>query len=124
MYTVIIFLFSIVALLLIFVILIQSGKGGGLAGTFGGGGDAMGSIFGGKGSAPFLTRITTILTTLFMFIALILGMITRGSMDNKGLVEQERERRMASPARTLPEVAQPLEQGQGTELPPAPAPEQ
>jgi len=121
MYSVIIFLFAIVALLLIFVILIQSGKGGGLAGTFGGSGDTMGSIFGGKGSAPFLTRITTILATLFMFIALILGMITKGSnVENQGLVEQERERRMASPARTLPEVAEPLEQGQGTELPPAP----
>ncbi len=120
MYSVIIFLFVLVALLLIFVILIQSGKGGGLAGTFGGSGDTMGSLFGGRGSAPFLTRITTILATLFMFIALILGMITRGSVENRGLVEQERERRMASPARTLPEVAEPLQQDQGTELPQAP----
>jgi len=120
MYTVIIFLFVIVAILLIFVILIQSGKGGGLAGTFGGAGDAMGSIFGGRGSAPFLTRITTILATLFMFIALLLGMITRSNVENRSLVERERERRMESPARTLPEVAEPLEQGQGIEQPPAP----
>jgi len=109
MYNVLIFLFVIVAGLLVFVILIQSGKGGGLAGTFGGSADTMGTLFGGRGSAPFLTRITTILTTLFMVIALLLGMITKGSVDNRSIVERERERQMASPARTLPEAATPLE---------------
>lgn len=109
MYNVLIFLFVIVAALLVFVILIQSGKGGGLAGTFGGSADTMGTLFGGRGSAPFLTRITTILTTLFMLMALLLGMITKGGVDNRGVVERERERQMASPARTLPEAATPLE---------------
>ncbi len=104
MYSLLIGIFAIVCVLLTFVILIQSGKGGGLAGTFGGG-DAMGSIFGGRGSAPFLTKATSILSTLFLLIALILGMITRGTIDQKSLVEQEREKRMSSPARTLPEAA-------------------
>lgn len=94
-------IFIVVAFLLVFVILIQSGKGGGLAGIAGG---DMGAVFGGRGSAPFLVKATTILATAFMLIALILGMITQGTMDETSIMERERERRMQSPARTLPEV--------------------
>ncbi len=108
--TILTVVFVIAALLLVFVVLIQSGKGGGLAGGAFGGVDSMGSVFGGKGSAPFLTRMTTILVTMFMVIALLLGMVTRGGEVGQGLVEQERQRRMSSPARTLPEVAEPLPQ--------------
>lgn len=102
MYSVLIVLFVFVALLMIFVILIQSGKGGGLAGIAGGG--DMGNVFGGKGSAPFLTKATTILATLFMLIALVVGMMTRGSTDESSIMQREREKRMSSPARTLPTV--------------------
>jgi preprotein translocase subunit SecG len=97
-------IFVIVAFLLTFVILIQSGKGGGLAGIAGGG---MNSLFGGQGSAPLLTKATTILATVFMVIALVLGMLTRGSVDQTTIMQNERERRMASPARSLPELAAP-----------------
>jgi len=110
-YGILIAIFVIVAFLLVFVILIQSGKGGGLAGIAGGG---MNQLFGGQGSAPFLVRATAILATAFMFIALILGMITRGGVDQTSIMQQERERRMSSPARTLPEVA-PMESPEGTE---------
>ena len=101
-YAILIGIFVIVAFLLVFVILIQSGKGGGLAGIAGGG---MNQLFGGQGSAPFLTRSTAILATAFMVIALILGMITQGTEDQSSILQKERERRMSSPARTLPEVA-------------------
>lgn len=102
MYAFLIALFVIVAFLMIFVILIQSGKGGGLAGIAGGA--DMGAAFGGRGSGPFLTKATTVLATLFMIVALILGMITRGSVDQSSIMQQERERRLSSPARTLPTV--------------------
>lgn len=101
-YAILIGIFVIVASLLVFVILVQSGKGGGLAGIAGGG---MNQLFGGQGSAPFLTKATAILATAFMVIALILGMITRGAEDQTSIMQKERERRMSSPARTLPEVA-------------------
>lgn len=110
-YGILLALFVIVAFLLVFVILIQSGKGGGLAGIAGGG---MNQIFGGQGSAPFLVRATAILATAFMLIALVLGMITRGSIDETQALQQERERRNLSPARTLPEVA-PMQSPEGTE---------
>jgi len=110
-YGILIGIFAIIAALLVFVILIQSGKGGGLAGIAGGG---MNTVFGGQGSAPFLTKATAILATAFMLIALLLGMMTRGTEDQSSIMQRERERRMTSPARTLPEVPSPVE---GTEAP-------
>jgi preprotein translocase subunit SecG len=104
MYTVLIVLFVLVCALLTFVILIQSSKGGGLAGTFGGM-DTMGTLFGGgRGSAPFLQKVTMILATLFLVIALVMGFLTRGGVNSQSLVDQERERLNSSPARTLPQV--------------------
>lgn len=103
MYTLLMIIFFIICVLLTFVILIQSSKGGGLAGTFGGM-DAMSSVLGGRGSASFLSKVTAVLATLFMVIALLLGFMTRGSVSQSSLVEQERERRSASPSRTLPQV--------------------
>jgi preprotein translocase subunit SecG len=117
MYTILIGIFVIVSFLMTFIILIQSSKGHGLAGTFGGT-NPMGSLFGGRGSAPFLSKATGILAALFMVIALILGMITRGSVDEGSLVQRNRERLLSSPARTLPQANVPEEEG-AMALPPS-----
>ena len=104
MYTLLLLVFVIVCFMLTFVILIQSSKGHGLAGTFGGSA-TMGSMFGGRGSAPFLTKITAVLATLFLVIALVLGFVTKGEVGQSSLIERERDRQMTSPARTLPKAA-------------------
>jgi preprotein translocase subunit SecG len=106
MYSLLIGIFIVVSALLTFVILIQSSKGGGLAGSFGGL-DAMGSVFGSRGTAPFLVKLTSILATLFLLLALVTGLMTRGSVGQRSLIEKEREKRMSSPARTLPQVPEP-----------------
>ncbi len=106
MYTLFLILFALVSILMTFVILIQSSKGGGLAGTFGGT-NAMGTVFGGKGAGTFLTKVTAVLAGLFLLIALIMGMITRGRIDQASLVEKERAKRVTSPARVLPQVTEP-----------------
>ena len=59
-------LFVITALLLMLVILVQEGKGGGIAGAFGG---AVGETFGVK--AGSINRFTAILATVFVGLALI-----------------------------------------------------
>jgi preprotein translocase subunit SecG len=58
---------------LVIVILLQSGKGGGLAGAFGGGGGSQ-TIFGGRGAATFLSRSTAVLGAAFMISSLTLAM--------------------------------------------------
>ena len=57
MYRILVLLASIAAVLLIIVVLMQSSKGGGLTGTFGGASN-MGSMFGTRRTADFLSQAT------------------------------------------------------------------
>lgn len=57
----------IVCIALVLVVLMQSSKGEGLAGTaLGGGSGLSGAVFGGRGAASFLSKATTVLAILFM----------------------------------------------------------
>ncbi len=64
MFTLFIFIHALICVLLIIVVLMQSAKGEGLAGAFGGGGSQ--SVFGPRGAATILTKATTICAVLFM----------------------------------------------------------
>lgn len=68
-------LFFVIAVTLVVLILLQRGRGSDLGAVFGGG---SGSVFGSRGSANFLTRITAVLATLFFAIALALAYIYTG----------------------------------------------
>jgi preprotein translocase subunit SecG len=63
----------LVSILLVLVILMQSSKGGGLAGTFGGG--QMGMMFGVRRTADFLIRATQILGAAFIIISLAINLL-------------------------------------------------
>ncbi|HTV49290.1 MAG TPA: preprotein translocase subunit SecG [Phycisphaerae bacterium] len=63
--------FSLMSLLLMFVVLIQRGRGGGLIGAFGGGGG--GSAFGTKTGDVF-TIVTVVLFVLFLLLAICLNL--------------------------------------------------
>ncbi|MDA0748943.1 MAG: preprotein translocase subunit SecG [bacterium] len=54
----------IVCFVLIVTILLQSSKGGGLSGAFGGAGGG-GAVFGGAGAGTFLSKVTTYLAIAF-----------------------------------------------------------
>ena len=78
-----------------------------MAGVFGGGGGGggMGAVFGGRGAASFLSKLTTILATLFLGLALLISYIDKGKAVDRSIVAQERERRRASsPASIVPTV--------------------
>jgi preprotein translocase subunit SecG len=102
MYTLLIFLYVIVSVALTIVILLQSSKGGGLAGAFGGGG-SVGTVFGGRGAATFLSKTTTVLATLFLLLSLVLALMTRNAPSARGLVEKARQEQ-TSPASAIPIV--------------------
>ena len=72
------FVHIIVSIALIISVLLQSSKGGGLAGTFGGSG-ITGGIFGGRGAAPFLVKATTAFAILFMVTSISLNFIKSSS---------------------------------------------
>lgn len=103
MYGLAIFLFILICISLIMVILLQSSKGGGLAGAFGGGGD-MGAVFGGRGAATFLSRVTTGLAVAFLAFSLLLSFINRGSSESTSLVQEAQQQGGSVPASGLPIV--------------------
>jgi len=69
---------------LIMVVLLQSAKGEGLAGSaFGGGGGGLGgAVFGGRGAGSFLSKATTVLAILFMVNCLSLAFMSSGNKIN------------------------------------------
>ncbi len=79
MFTIWLIFHVIVSVALILVVLMQSSKGEGLAGTaFSGGGGLSGAVFGGRGAASFLSKATTILAILFMVNSAALAFMSAG----------------------------------------------
>jgi len=68
----------LVSIGLILVVLMQSSKGEGLAGTAFSG-SLSGAVFGGRGAASFLSRTTTVLAVLFMVNCGALAFMSAGS---------------------------------------------
>ena len=64
----------IVCFILIIAVLLQSGKAADLAGAFGGGGSQ--TVFGPRGAANILSRVTTISAVVFMITSLGLWMLS------------------------------------------------
>jgi preprotein translocase subunit SecG len=80
----------VVCFVLILVVLLQSSKGGGLAGAFGAGGQTM---FGGQETATFLSRMTTYLAVTFMVLSLVLAFLSarRSAPGSRSVVRQAAE---------------------------------
>jgi preprotein translocase subunit SecG len=76
MFSLFLVLISIDAVLLIFIVLMQSGKGGGLAAEFGGASSSTDSFMGGRQAANFLTRSTWIGGGAFLAMALLLAVLS------------------------------------------------
>jgi preprotein translocase subunit SecG len=91
-------------------ILLQSGKGGGLAGAFGAGSSQ--TLFGGRGAATFLSRTTTVLAVIFFTTSLTLGLSASRSADRATSLIAEEARRRAQ--------ERPASQGSGAPVAPAP----
>jgi preprotein translocase subunit SecG len=104
MYTFLVSIEIIVSILLTISILMQSSKGGGLAGTFGS--SSMGTVFGVRRTADFLSRSTTILATIFLALCLIINIFyLPGSVEGGQSVIQSGSPTSA-PA-PIPPVSQP-----------------
>ncbi len=96
---------------LVFVVLLQQGKGGGMGAAFGGA--ATNQVFGGRGAGNILTRATAVFATIFMLTSLSLA---------AGSSSQDR----ALTARLEQEKAKKAERGtarpKSSDTPPTPAP--
>ena len=73
LYSILIFLFVLVCIMLVGIILLQSSKTGGMGGAIGGQ-SAMNEAFGGEGADKLLVRITGGLAFTFMFLAIMISL--------------------------------------------------
>lgn len=121
----IIILHIIVCLILIFAVLLQSGKAADLAGAFGGGGSQ--TAFGARGNANLLTKVTTASAIIFMLTSMGLWIISgRGSTSVVGgekapAAATVPQAKPGDKAATTVPVTKP-EQKAETQKPPVPAP--
>jgi preprotein translocase subunit SecG len=75
MYSLLIIIATITAVLLVIVVLLQSSKGSGLAGTFGGvGGGNVSAMFGTRRTADFLSQATWWLAGIVAVLAVVINL--------------------------------------------------
>ncbi len=85
-YSILLFIFVLDAILLMVVVLLQDSKGQGLGGAFGGGGSFGTAVFGGRGAADFLGKATTFLGTGFLVLALMMTLIPPPGAGERSIV--------------------------------------
>ena len=129
MYGLLLILHVLICVGLIITVLMQSSKGEGLAGAFGGSG-ITGAVFGGRGAATFLSKATTVLAIAFFLSSIGLSFITplvgsRGAGGEKSAVTEEAQKEKTQsplPATSIPETTpqSQSQEGKKMELPPSP----
>lgn len=97
MYGVLLAVHLLVCFALVAVVLLQSGKGGGLAGgAFGG---ATQTVFGGRGATDFITRATIVLGVAFFVTSVSLSILSgRGPGTTRSIIQEQARRTQSLPA--------------------------
>lgn len=110
---IILILHFIIAVLLVGLILLQSGKGTDVASVFGGAGSQ--SMFGPRGAATLLSKLTTSFAVLFLVTSLALATaskyVARTSGGTESIVEQQLKKQ------PVEDKAKPEAQSQDTQAP-------
>jgi preprotein translocase subunit SecG len=115
-----------VCAVLMFVVLLQQGKGGGMGAALGGGGAAQ--VFGGRGAGNILTRATAVAAATFMITSVSLAYISstgdralkaRATLDEHRHAAKATPPKEAAPAGAIPPTGGP---GESTTPAPSPAP--
>jgi preprotein translocase subunit SecG len=112
MYIVLSIIHLLVTLGLILIVLLQSGKGADIGAAFGGGSSQ--TVFGGRGAATFLSKLTSALAILFMLTSLTLTILASQRRTSTVVGEERPQPTSSAPAPATPAPATPA--------PAAPAP--
>ena len=105
MYTFLLAVLVLDGVLLTVVILLQSGKGGGLA-AMGGGSAPTEGILAGRQATTVLTRATWTGGTVFMVLALVLAIMSSRAQQPQSILEQDFRQQLPAtdPQPILPEL--------------------
>ena len=88
----------LVCLILVLIVLLQSGKGADLAGAFGGGGSQ--TAFGARGTATFLSKLTTGAAVVFMLTSFALSLFTTRNQRSSVMEGAKPTQKQTAPAQS------------------------
>lgn len=95
------------AIAIVVLVLLQQGRGADMGAAFGGGSQ---TLFGARGSATFLSKVTTWLAAVFFFTSMGLAYVYTGAIESRSVTEQ-----------TVPQAPpEPAPAGQDQEIPTTP----
>lgn len=114
MFTLVLVMHVIVCLFLIFIVLIQSGKGAEMGAAFGG---SSQTLFGARGAATFFSKLTTVSAIVFMLTSFALAILTTRGGSVVKHVPAATEQKKSVP--TGPQS--PMAPAQGQQAPAVPA---
>ena len=118
MTTFIIILHVVVAIALILTVLLQTGKGASMGAAFGGGSSS--TVFGSRGPASFMSKLTAAAAIIFMITSLSLSFFAEKRIGDDSVMDK-----MTPPAQeetTLPTTGEPATSTPATSAPEASAP--
>lgn len=97
MYSLFMILSVLVAIVLIITVLLQSSKGGGLAGSFGGTG-TFGTVFGTRRTADFLSKTTWWLGGILITLAIVVNLffLKAPASSNRSIIQESSRQAPAS----------------------------
>ncbi len=94
MYTFILIIHVTVCLILVGVVLLQSGKGAEMGAAFGG---SSQTIFGSRGATTFLSKLTVAAAIIFMVTSLSLSMLSRSASTGPSVMDTDIPRPVETP---------------------------
>lgn len=86
----------LIAVLLVVVVLLQSGKGADIGAAFGGGSSQ--TVFGGRGAATFLSKLTLVAAIVFMVSSLVLTVYSEHRGSSSVITEERVKQTVPGPA--------------------------
>lgn len=119
MYNLLLIILLVDCLALMIVVLLQSGKGGGLAAGFGGSGTGM-EMMGSRQTATFLHNATRWLGGAFLVVCFAISLMTVRGTAPRSLIESEMQDQAPSPTEEQPATGAPADLQSVLEEEPAP----
>ncbi len=104
MYTLIVVIHVFVCFLMIGAILLQSGKGAEIGASFGG---SSQTVFGSRGPANFLSKLTVVVAAIFMVTSFSLAILAKQRNFSSTVIDMQPKSDPTAPA--TPPPAQPTE---------------
>ena len=116
MFIFLVIVITIIAAIMVFLVLIQSGKGGGLAGIAAGG--ATTQILGARQAPDILEKATWTLAALFIALCILTNFVIDRGQQQRSIIQQGAQQETQQPLAPLPQDPPP--DAQPAPQPPAP----